>query len=126
MHIADATLTSPPRLQVRISCAGFPTKMLYEDFVDHFWNLVPHLLSQSDLTDSDIGRAIVDQAHLEGYQAGKTKVESLKLWTVDQCTIPAYFREGIKPRSLHPGSKGIKEHSDGFGVEADGWKVLAA
>ena len=77
MHIADAALTSPPRLQVRISCAGFPTKMLYEDFVDHFWNLVPHLLARSDLTDSDIGRAIVDQAHLKGYQAGKTKVSSL-------------------------------------------------
>jgi len=59
---------------VRISCAGYPTKMLYEDFVDHFWNLVPHLLARSDLDDSDIGRAIVDQAHLQGYQAGKTKV----------------------------------------------------
>lgn len=42
--------------------------------MDHFWNLVPHLLARSDLDDSDIGRAIVDQAHLQGYQAGKTKV----------------------------------------------------
>ena len=25
---------------VRISCAGFPTKLPFEDFVDHFWNLV--------------------------------------------------------------------------------------
>ena len=27
---------------VRISCAGFPTKFPFEDFVDHFWNLVRH------------------------------------------------------------------------------------
>ena len=64
-------------MQVRISCAGFPTKMPYEDFVDHFWNLVPHLLARSDLDDAAIAKAIVDQAHLEGYQAGKTKVRGL-------------------------------------------------
>ena len=73
-------------MQVRISCAGFPTKMPYEDFVDHFWNLVPHLLARSDLDDAAIAKAIVDQAHLEGYQAGKTKVMSTPASCAQQAT----------------------------------------
>lgn len=62
---------------MRISCAGFPTKMLYEDFVDHFWNLVPHLLARADLSDASIAKAIAKRADLEGYQAGKTKAGRL-------------------------------------------------
>lgn len=67
-------LTDCLAFQVRISCAGFPTKMLHEDFVDHFWNLAPQLLAQADLDDAAIGKAIADQCHLVGYQSGKTKV----------------------------------------------------
>lgn len=59
---------------MRISCAGFPTKMPYEDFVDHFWNLVPELLSQPDLDDRALSKGIVAKGDLEGYQAGNTKV----------------------------------------------------
>lgn len=59
---------------VRISCAGFPTKMPFEDFVDHFWCLVPELLAQPDITDKALSQAIVKRAGLQGYQAGHTKV----------------------------------------------------
>lgn len=50
--------------------------MLHEDFVDHFWNLVPQLLARTDLDDAAIGKEIAEQAHLQGYQSGKTKVTS--------------------------------------------------
>lgn len=70
-----------PVIQVRISCAGFPTKMLHEDFVDHFWNLAPQLLARTDLDDAAIGKAIADQCHLAGYQSGKTKVSGPPVFT---------------------------------------------
>ncbi len=59
---------------VRISCAGFPTKFPFEDFVDHFWNLVPELLARDDLDDADLARAACQKARLQGFQIGKTKV----------------------------------------------------
>ncbi len=59
---------------VRISCAGFPTKFPFEDFVDHFWNLVPELLARDDLDDADLAKAACEKAKLQGFQIGKTKV----------------------------------------------------
>ena len=61
---------------VRISCAGFPTKLPFEDFVDHFWNLVPELLARPELDDAALARAIAAKAHLTGYQAGKSKART--------------------------------------------------
>ncbi|KAK9844720.1 hypothetical protein WJX74_005896 [Apatococcus lobatus] len=59
---------------VRISCAGFPTKIPFIDFVDHFWNLVPELLSRADLDDGALSKAIVSKAGLTQHQAGSTKM----------------------------------------------------
>ena len=59
---------------VRISCAGFPAKLPFEDFVDHFWNLVPDLLARPDLDDAALARGIAARAGLQGYQIGRTKV----------------------------------------------------
>ena len=59
---------------VRISCAGYPTKTPYEDFVDHFWNLVPELLSNQELDDVALSKAVLKKASLVGYQCGQTKV----------------------------------------------------
>ncbi len=36
---------------VRISCAGFPSKRPFPDFVDHFWSLAPELYHREDLDD---------------------------------------------------------------------------
>ena len=59
---------------VRISCAGFPTKTPYPDFVDHFWNLVPELLSNEQLDDMALSKAVLKKANLQGYQCGLNKV----------------------------------------------------
>ena len=48
---------------------------MYEDFIDHFWNLVPELLTADhDLTDKALSQAVLAKANLQGYQCGKTKV----------------------------------------------------
>jgi myosin V len=70
---------------VRISCAGFPTKMPYEDFVDHFWNLVPQLLN-TDADDSTLSKAIASKAKLKGHQFGKTKVRMRSRVLSSGCT----------------------------------------
>ncbi len=70
---------------VRISCAGFPTKIPFIDFVDHFWNLVPELLSRADLDDGGLARAIVAKAKLTQHQAGTTKVHAWAISVVLSC-----------------------------------------
>lgn len=59
---------------MRISCAGFPAKRPYPDFVDHFWPLAPDLLRDTRLDDRAIARAIVQRAGTQGHQLGTTKV----------------------------------------------------
>lgn len=36
---------------VRISCAGFPNKRPFPDFVEHFWQLAPDLYHKPELED---------------------------------------------------------------------------
>jgi hypothetical protein len=36
---------------VRISCAGFPSKRPFPDFVEHFWPLAPELYHRPELED---------------------------------------------------------------------------
>ena len=62
---------------VRISCAGYPTKTPYPDFVDHFWNLAPHLLS-TDMDDEGIAEAILQKTGLKVRGA----VRSCQAWGV--------------------------------------------
>jgi myosin V len=50
---------------VRISCAGYPSKVFYEDFVDHFWNLAPELLSKEDCDDRAVSTAILAKTDLQ-------------------------------------------------------------
>jgi myosin V len=57
---------------VRISCAGYPSKPRYEEFVDHFWPLAVNAL---DLDDRAITQQIVRGVlGDEGYQFGQTRV----------------------------------------------------
>ncbi|KXZ52496.1 MYO1A protein [Gonium pectorale] len=58
---------------VRISCAGFPSKRPYGDFVDHFWPLAPDML-KTDAEDTEIAKAILAKAGVSGYQLGLTKI----------------------------------------------------
>ncbi|KAI4333233.1 hypothetical protein L6164_018067 [Bauhinia variegata] len=57
---------------IRISCAGYPTKRTFEEFLDRFGMLSPDVLDGSDEKTACI--AICDKMGLKGYQMGKTKV----------------------------------------------------
>lgn len=59
-------------LQIRISCAGYPSRREFAEFVDHFWNLAPELLSLPD--DRKFVQKLLAKVELTGYQLGKTKV----------------------------------------------------
>jgi len=59
---------------VRISCAGFPAKIPYPDFVDAFWPLAPDAVVAAGEDDAAAARAIAAAAKLSGHQAGKTKL----------------------------------------------------
>ena len=50
---------------VRISCAGYPTKTLYLDFVDHLWPLAPELLAKEELDDQAISAALLKKTGLQ-------------------------------------------------------------
>ena len=58
---------------VRISCAGYPTKMAFLDFVDHFWMLALDTAQQLD--DAGFVRLILRRVlGDDGWQLGKSKV----------------------------------------------------
>ncbi|XP_047338163.1 myosin-12 isoform X2 [Impatiens glandulifera] len=57
---------------IRISCAGYPTKRTFDEFIDRFGMLVPDVLDGTD--EKSACMAICDRMGLKGYQIGKTKV----------------------------------------------------
>ncbi|XP_004290008.1 PREDICTED: myosin-6-like [Fragaria vesca subsp. vesca] len=58
---------------IRISCAGYPTRKPFAEFVDRFGLLAPEVLDGS--TDEvNACKRLLEKVALEGYQIGKTKV----------------------------------------------------
>ncbi|XP_043691313.1 myosin-12 isoform X2 [Telopea speciosissima] len=57
---------------IRISCAGYPTKRTFDEFLDRFGMLASDVLDGSD--DKKGCAALCDRMGLKGYQIGKTKV----------------------------------------------------
>uniref|UniRef100_A0A5B6YR02 Putative Myosin 2 isoform 1 n=1 Tax=Davidia involucrata TaxID=16924 RepID=A0A5B6YR02_DAVIN len=58
---------------IRISCAGYPTRKPFYEFVDRFGILAPEVLDGS--TDEVIAcKRLLEKVGLQGYQIGKTKV----------------------------------------------------
>ncbi|GJT31482.1 myosin-12 isoform X2 [Tanacetum coccineum] len=57
---------------IRISCAGYPTKRSFDDFLERFGMLSPDVLNGSD--EKSACSAICDRFGLKGYQIGKTKI----------------------------------------------------
>ncbi|TXG55731.1 hypothetical protein EZV62_017044 [Acer yangbiense] len=57
---------------IRISCAGYPTKRTFDEFLDRFGVLAPDALDGSDEKTACV--AICDKMGLKGYQIGKAKV----------------------------------------------------
>ncbi|XP_023742461.1 myosin-12 [Lactuca sativa] len=57
---------------IRISCAGYPTKRSFDEFLERFGMLAPDVLDGSDEKSACV--AICDRFGLKGYQIGKSKV----------------------------------------------------
>ncbi|KAK4488660.1 hypothetical protein RD792_004431 [Penstemon davidsonii] len=57
---------------IRISCAGYPTKRTFDEFIDRFGMLTPDVPDGSDEKSACI--AILNRMGLKGYQIGKSKV----------------------------------------------------
>ncbi|XP_012569386.1 myosin-6-like isoform X1 [Cicer arietinum] len=58
---------------IRISCAGYPTRKVFDEFVDRFGLLAPEALNGSS-DEVTACKRILKNVRLEGYQIGKTKV----------------------------------------------------
>ncbi|XP_051143189.1 myosin-6-like [Andrographis paniculata] len=58
---------------IRISCAGYPTKRPFYEFVDRFGILAPEVLDSSS-DEVTVCKNLLEKVGLEGYQIGKTKV----------------------------------------------------
>ncbi|KAL0673810.1 hypothetical protein Bca4012_001791 [Brassica carinata] len=57
---------------IRISCAGYPTKRAFDEFLDRFVMLATHVPEGSD--EKAACASICDKMGLKGYQIGKTKI----------------------------------------------------
>ncbi|GJW50907.1 myosin-6-like protein [Tanacetum coccineum] len=58
---------------IRISCAGYPTRKPFDEFVDRFGILAPEVLDGNS-DEIHACKRLLEKAGLEGYQIGKTKV----------------------------------------------------
>ncbi|KAK6940586.1 Dilute domain [Dillenia turbinata] len=58
---------------IRISCAGYPTRKTFLEFVDRFGILAPDVLDGSS-DEITACKRLLKKVELEGYQIGKTKV----------------------------------------------------
>ncbi|XP_044981103.1 myosin-5-like isoform X2 [Hordeum vulgare subsp. vulgare] len=58
---------------IRISCAGYPTRKLFRDFLQRFRILAPEILKERN-DEKVICQKILDKTGLQGYQIGRTKV----------------------------------------------------
>ncbi|XP_039032382.1 myosin-17-like [Hibiscus syriacus] len=58
---------------IRISCAGYPTRRTFYDFLNRFGLLAPDVL-EGNYDDKVACQMILDKKGLKGYQIGKTKI----------------------------------------------------
>ncbi|CAA0829324.1 Myosin family protein with Dil domain [Striga hermonthica] len=58
---------------IRISCAGYPTRRTFDEFLIRFGVLAPDVLD-GNIDDKAACQVILDKMGLTGYQLGKTKV----------------------------------------------------
>ncbi|XP_051129852.1 myosin-6-like isoform X2 [Andrographis paniculata] len=58
---------------IRISCAGFPTRKAFDEFISRFKILAPSAVKGSN-DPINACRKLLEKANLQGYQVGKTKV----------------------------------------------------
>ncbi|XVE81493.1 hypothetical protein DITRI_Ditri15bG0068800 [Diplodiscus trichospermus] len=58
---------------IRISCAGFPSRKVFREFIGRFAILAPEVLKAS-YNEITACKRILEKSNLSGYQVGKTKV----------------------------------------------------
>ncbi|TYJ13600.1 hypothetical protein E1A91_A10G062300v1 [Gossypium mustelinum] len=58
---------------IRISCAGYPTRRTFYDFLNRFGLLAPDVL-EGNYDDKVACQLVLDKKGLKGYQVGKTKI----------------------------------------------------
>ncbi|CAI7745086.1 unnamed protein product, partial [Closterium sp. NIES-53] len=58
---------------IRMCSAGYPTRRLFDDFIDRFSLLVPSLFDK-EMSDPEYVEVILRHAKLENYQIGKSKI----------------------------------------------------
>lgn len=58
---------------IRISCAGYPTRRTFDEFLDRFGILAPGVLDGS-YDEKTANKKLLDKMGLQGYQIGKSKV----------------------------------------------------
>ncbi|KAJ4805624.1 Myosin [Rhynchospora pubera] len=58
---------------IRISCAGFPTRRAFDEFIDRFGVLAPEVLGGS-YDEITAAKKLLEKVQLKGYQIGLTKV----------------------------------------------------
>ncbi|XP_071736170.1 myosin-6-like [Rutidosis leptorrhynchoides] len=59
---------------IRISCAGFPTRKPFHEFIERFKILAPDLVQKNSNDEIKCSKMLLDKANIKGYQIGKTKI----------------------------------------------------
>ncbi|KAK1416550.1 hypothetical protein QVD17_32341 [Tagetes erecta] len=59
---------------IRISCAGYPTRRAFFEFINRFGILAPEALAGSNFDEKKVCARILEKMGLSGFQIGKTKV----------------------------------------------------
>ncbi|KAI3469890.1 hypothetical protein Pfo_026553 [Paulownia fortunei] len=96
---------------IRISCAGYPTRKTFDEFISRFKILEPNVLNGSCDEVTACSR-LLEKADLKGYQIGKTKVflragqmaelDSCRSWVLGSsaCIIQRKFRSYLARRNF--------------------------
>ncbi|XP_050887190.1 myosin-6 isoform X1 [Lathyrus oleraceus] len=81
---------------IRISCAGYPTRKNFDEFVQRFSILEPKVL-KSCPDEMTACKRLIDKANLKGYQIGKTKVflRAGQMAELDACRAEVLGRSAI-------------------------------
>ncbi|KAK1428998.1 hypothetical protein QVD17_11197 [Tagetes erecta] len=82
---------------IRISCAGFPTRKPFSEFIERFKILAPDAVKKSD-DEIKCSVMLLEKANLKGYQIGKTKLflRAGQMAELDACRAEILGRSAIK------------------------------
>ncbi|XP_038902014.1 myosin-6-like isoform X2 [Benincasa hispida] len=81
---------------IRISCAGYPTRKTFDEFIGRFTILAPDVLKGSS-NEATACKRLLEKVNLKGYQIGKTKVflRAGQMAELDACRTEVLGRSAI-------------------------------